>query len=779
MRRPGMITVRNHIFPTLLLLGFWAAPASVRSQTLFNDRTSSGVSVTHTGAVVTWDDRFGTGAAWLDFDRDGDLDLYMTQRVGGNHLFQNNGDGTFTDVAAAYGADDADHDGAAVAVADFNNDGWPDLYLANGDEDVLLRNDGGTGFTNIFDTAFLIPLDQRGVTASWGDYDEDGFLDLYIAHHKHILDKDLDHHDYLFRNNGDETFTDVSYLMGAEDLDGFGFTGGWTDFDEDGDLDLFLVNDCLHGALPNKFFRNDGGASWDQWLFTEISVEVGADQCVNGMGLALGDYNRDGWIDYYFTNNGASVLLKNTGGQFDDATVEAGVYDYAVDETGHYWQTWGANFVDVNLDGWEDLFVAAGTLFDPITENPQPNQFWRNDGDGTFTNFSDTSGVDDPNLGRTSVYGDYDADGDPDIFLVNYAGKSHLYENLNQSGFHWLIIDLEGVVSNRDGVGAKVRVRTPDLVERKVEVYSGSSLGGGDDLAAYFGLGSNVTLDEVEIEWPSGIVQVLSGAPVDQRMRIVEEGVRVQVKPHTWPIVIPHAGGEFTYDLTVTNHTSETQTLDIWLHIAGPNGISLTLGPVYRTLGVGEMVDLTATQKVPATAPAGAYTFEALSGNFPLVTQSDRITFSKEAAAGPDRKAGEGAEGWGSTFEAAVASAKKRTWTRTAASRTGARLGAKPLAGAAAETPSDFALEENYPNPFNPTTTITYRLGEAADVTLGVYDVLGRRVRTLATGARAAGTHRVAWDGHDAAGAAVPSGLYFYRLDAGPFSQTRAMMLLK
>ncbi|WP_456426599.1 FG-GAP-like repeat-containing protein [Rhodocaloribacter sp.] len=762
-----------------LAMVLFLLPSPGMAQTLFMDQTGAGINVLHSGSEVIDDDQFGTGAAWFDFDFDGDLDLYMTERVGANHLFRNNSDGTFTDVAAEYGAEDAEHDGAGVAIADFNNDGWPDIYLANADNDVLLRNDGGAGFTDITATAFTAVLEQRGTTASWGDYDGDGFLDLYVANHKHVLDRALDHHDFLFHNNGDETFTNVSYLLGLNNLDGFGFIGGWTDFDEDDDLDIFVVNDCLHDSLPNKFYRNDGGIDWERWIFTEVSVEVGAGQCENGMGLARGDYNRDGWIDYYFTNNGASVLLKNTGGALVKATIEAGLYDYAVDETGHHWQTWGANFFDVNLDGWVDLFVAAGTLNDPIEENPQPNQLWRNNGDGTFTNYSDISGVNDPNIGRSSVYADYDGDGDPDLFLVNYGGEAHLYQNMNESGYHWLIVDLVGVASNRDGIGAQLRLRTPDFVEQKVEVQGGSSLGGGDDVAAYFGLGENTAIDELEIRWPSGIVQILDNAPVDQRVRIVEEGVRVVVTPSEWPVEIPATGGEFDYDLAVTNHTSETQDLDVWLHIAGPNGISLTLGPVYRTLSPGETVNVRATQKVPITAPAGTYTFEGLSGNFPLGTQSDRFEFTKASREGSERAGAEDEDAWTSTFEAAFASAETRVWTRAAALRPGTTLRANPLAGPEAETPSGFALGENYPNPFNPTTTITYRLGARTDVMLAVYDVLGRRVRTLATGVRTAGTHRVAWDGRNDAGAAVPSGMYFYRLDAGAFSRSRAMMLVK
>ncbi len=755
-RKSGQEFFRCGLFIGLLCL---STPAW--AQSLFSEvAVEAGVYFEHDGLLVDDWDTIGAGAAWLDFDMDGDLDLYVTQRQSANLLFQNDGAGHFTEVAALYGVEDATHDGSGVAVADFNNDGWPDLYLANANEDVLFRNDGGTGFTDITATAFAGAVySARGMSASWGDYDGDGFLDLYVANHMSLagVDSGLDHYDRLFHNNGDETFTEVSNLLGKSELNGYAFITGWTDYDDDGDLDLFVINDCILGkdpnALPNKLFRNDGGIDWQNWVFAEVSVEVGADQCENGMGLATGDYNRDGLLDYFFTNNYEPVLLKNLGASFMDATAEAGVNQRNVPGTGEHRQTWGANFVDFNLDGLTDLFIASGSLHPPVADNPQPNLLYLNNGDGTFTDISEGSGIDDDERGRSSVHADYDGDGDVDLFLVNYGGPSRLFRNENTSGNHWLIVDLEGRVSNRDGVGAKVKVKTLDGVEQVQELHSGSSLGGGDDLALHFGLGDNFIVESMTVEWPSGIVQTIQFGGVDQRFKIVEAGMRVTVTPTEWPLKIPAEGGSFTYTVRLGNYTNTSQTVDVWTILTGPNDVSITRGPVARTLDPDEVTELTITQNVPASAPSGTYTLTGYSGAYSVGDQSARFSFTKVAA-----KAGGAAviDDWDATFDGAqVAGAKGEDLPRT------------------------FALEQNYPNPFNPTTSIAYEVSVPGRVTVAVYDVLGRRVRTLAQGPHEAGTYRVTWDGRDASGAPVASGVYLYRMTAGAFVQTRAMMLLK
>ena len=490
---------------------------------------SVGIDVTHDGASVA-DMGMGNGAAWFDYDNDGDLDLYYTMRTGANMLFRNDG-GSFTDVAASAGVADASHDGSGVAVADYNNDGCKDLYLANSDEDVFFENDCDGTFTDITAGSGLEASgERRGTSASWGDYDEDGFVDLYVSHHNpvdgsSVPDDKTKAQDYLFHNNGDGTFTDVSDDLLGDDREKASFIGSWTDYDNDGDLDIYLIKDCpFDAAGPMRLWRNDGGTNGvTDWTFTEVSGSVNAEWCQNGMGIAVGDYDRNGFMDYYYTDNGSTpgsvhperagtILLKNNGGSFSDETDAAGVASTNF--------SWGANFFDYDLDGWQDLYMAGGSLnnFDPIE-----SQLWNNDGNGsTFTNVSVAQGMADPGRSKTSVIADYDQDGDPDLFLVNYAGAAKLYRNDNGGGNNWLIVDLIGTDSNRDGIGARLELTSAGGTQY-FEIHSGSSLGGGDDVAAYFGLGSDGTVTSLEITWPSGTVQTLTNVGVNQRLSVTED----------------------------------------------------------------------------------------------------------------------------------------------------------------------------------------------------------------------------------------------------------------
>ena len=500
---------------------------------LFTDVSAeAGVAMTHDGALfpVVGDPRKGTGAAWFDYDMDGDLDLYTTLRTQANKLWSNNGDGTFTDMAAAAGVGNPTGDGSGVVVADYNNDGCKDLFLANGNEDVLYENNCDGTFSDVTVAAGLdITQQHRASSASWGDYDNDGFVDLYISNHTAVSGSTfpgVNGEDYIFHNNGDGTFTDVSDMLMGVDRQGRSFIGGFTDFDKDGDLDIFKVNDCpTSNTDPTEFFRNDGGTNGlTDWTFTEISSSIGADWCQQGMGLAMGDYDRDLDTDLFFTDNGntsptsanvraGSVFLRNDGGTYSDQSDFNG--------TANEQLSWGANFFDYDLDGWLDLYMAAGGMLDDQTF--MPSILWENDGDGTFSDVSANSGgLDTGERTRTSAFGDYDGDGDPDMFLVNYEGAMQLFRNNNSNGHNWVIIDLEGVTSNRDGIGAKVEVSTPDGVTQYHEVRSGSSLGAGDDIGAYFGLAMNGSISNVKITWPSGTVQTETGIGINQRVLITE-----------------------------------------------------------------------------------------------------------------------------------------------------------------------------------------------------------------------------------------------------------------
>jgi hypothetical protein len=520
----------------------------------FTDVTvEAGLNPTHRAAADAMRMGIGTGAAWFDYDRDGDLDLYLTQGEGPNALYRNNGDATFTDVAEALGAADAAHAGAGVAVADYDNDGWPDLYLANSDADVLLQNQGGSGFTDAT-AAGELPADERarGTSASWGDYDQDGFVDLYVTNHMDLRGLSYSSQDRLYHNNGDGTFADASTLLGLDRLNGYGFIGAWTDYDYDGDADLLLVNDCPFGEAgryqPTYLFRNDGGPGPLAWIFTEVSARTGADHCRHGMGLAAGDYNRDGRADYFYTNIGRrTTLLTNHGDQFTERAEEAGVlvgYDPRT-PGGPFLGTfsWGASFFDYDRDGWQDLFVAAGTLSLDVAgaTDPQPNVLFHNDGaeagqEPTFTDVSAMSGLDLPERSRTSITGDYDNDGDLDLLVVSVGESVRLYRNDTDNGRHYLTVTLEGRASNRDGIGAWLTLTTPDGAEQHAEVRSGSSLGGEDARSVFFGLGEHATIASLRVRWPSGREQTLTGLVADQPVEVVEPETTTAFEKDAVPI---------------------------------------------------------------------------------------------------------------------------------------------------------------------------------------------------------------------------------------------------
>ncbi|MFY0653516.1 MAG: VCBS repeat-containing protein [Cyclobacteriaceae bacterium] len=551
---------------------------SGQSQNLFeNVASANNVNIDHHIAdnTVDVDEVIGTGAAWFDMDGDGDLDLYVTQRVGRNFLFRNNriGSGTenFTDVTSGDALDEQ-HDGAGVAVADYDNDGDQDIYLANSDGDVLLQNDGTGVFTDI--TAIAFPESTgtfqpgRGTTASWGDINNDGWLDLYVGNYASLnFNINISRKDGFYlnngSNNGEVTFSDISNkLDGDNDGDGvvdntaYSFGAIFTDFDNDGDLDLYNINDCPFGPEDNKLWRNDGDLS-----FTEVSTDVGprvggktpgnggfeaVSDCQSAMGIAVGDPDRNGLMDYYFTNitelGQSMVFLVNDGQQLNNLTKVSGLFEPSLPDSNEPWITWAPIFIDYDLDGWQDLAMTAGNL---ELNGQQPNILYKNTGISSFgtakferLDFSRT-GIEELNEdSRTLSLGDYDMDGDPDLYMVNFGGEARLYKNTNANGFNWMIVEAEGAgppLTNKNGIGCRVKTYEQSG-NQSYEIRSGSGLGSGDDIAAYFGLGGNNQIG-IEISWPSGIIQRMDNVSSNQRIRFREPDTYVYLEMEDNPLV--------------------------------------------------------------------------------------------------------------------------------------------------------------------------------------------------------------------------------------------------
>ena len=489
----------------------------------------------------------------FDFDSDTLHDIYVTSNNGPNALYRNNGDGTFSDVAAAARVDDKGGGTAnGACAADYDNDGDPDLYVAHFGPSRFYRNNGDGTFANVTSRALgNVKRLERTTGCAWGDYDRDGFVDLVVVNHTRISanvdifgvpvnlvrqNPDfLELHDplILYHNSGDGTFEDRSALLGDTtsptlsgplgNMWGSGFQPGWLDYDNDGDADLYVVNDLGDQLHPNVLWRNDGPGSNGDWTFTDVSESSGAGIEMFGMGLAVGDYDLDGLLDLFVTNIGQNILLDNGGADlgFEIASVEARTGAASTPDGQRV--AWGTFFFDYDNDLDEDLYLVSGFLNAQNIENPvdQPNVLLKNNGDGTFTDVSKGSGTNDPRVGRGGAYLDYDNDGCLDIFVSNLRQKAKLMRNVCDTGHSWLEVDLEGTVSNRDGIGTRVSVVTQgkELIR---EVAAGSSQIGQNMLTLHFGIGRTLYADSVTVYWPSGKVQVFEDVESNQRVTITE-----------------------------------------------------------------------------------------------------------------------------------------------------------------------------------------------------------------------------------------------------------------
>lgn len=501
------------------------APSS-SGGTIFADVTTQA----QIGATRAGQDRM-TGQAWGDYDQDGWDDLYVTDPAGPNILYRNQGNGTFgiSPLAATVALINTQSSGAVFA--DYDNDGFPDLYvLRRNTPNVLFHNDAGKGFTDVSEqTGVANPYD--GKTASWGDYDNDGFLDLYVANWSCYPDcgrPTEGDRDSLYHNNGDGTFTDVSRILGSK-TGGAGFVASFVDYDNDGDLDIYLVNDEFINPIGNALWRNDGPncpqfEQFGSWCFTEVSKDANANTKLMGMGLAVADYDSNGYFDFFFTNAGPMVMLENQGnGTFTDVGALAGV-----DMSG-YGTGWGTVSLDYDNDGYRDLYVG---LTETTPERQLINPLYHNQGNGTFEDMTAQSGMvsDQRTLGVATA--DFDGDGWVDFVIGNYEQGYKLYRNQmgSDSSNGRVAFTLRGGGPvNRDAVGTRVTLTTSDGHVQVQEVQIGASLGSGNTTTLYFGLGQQ-TVQILEIRWPDGTTQTYSDVPADMHYTLAYDGTTQPVQ---------------------------------------------------------------------------------------------------------------------------------------------------------------------------------------------------------------------------------------------------------
>ncbi len=536
------------LFPALLI-----PVQELMAQTAFTEMAAQvGIDHFHLSA-----DLMGGGVAVFDYNNDGWEDIWIT---GGNDrdvLYENDGDGTFTEVGDQAGLlVTASIHTKAVVTGDINNDGWRDVFLAtrDGSPNLLLLNNGDGTFDDIANFAGMGDDIAWSMAAAMADFNNDGWLDIYVGNYvetfEYIIDPQTNQTigyahtgqpNFLYLNNGDLTFTEVGGTSGTAD-EGTALAVMASDFSDDGLTDLLVANDYGEWVLPNGAFRNGGG------VFTNENQSNGMDIGIYAMGIAAGDMDQDGDLDYYFTNLGRNVLMENVDGVFQDVATGAGVENtYAGD---NFTVGWGTAFLDVDNDSDLDLFVANG--FIPAlgfnqTEVLNPDKLFLNNAwpQGELLSFTDIStgaGLGDTGFARGFAHGDFDKDGDQDLVVVRVSGTSDpslahkvlFYRNDLADGGNWLDVKLEGTVSNRDAFGAKVKISVGGRSWLH-EVASGSSHASQNTSIAHFGLGNAETVDSLVILWPMGGRQTLTDILPNQIRYVQEDTSLVTAASEAFP----------------------------------------------------------------------------------------------------------------------------------------------------------------------------------------------------------------------------------------------------
>ena len=580
-------------------------------------------------AEITWaaspsgTRRIGAGAAWFDADGDGWVDLLLASEGGSPTLFRNDADGTFTDVTAGSGIPilTADDLLSAAAAADYDNDGDTDLYLYYDGPNQLFANNGDGTFVDVTDTAGVAGLPMWTTAAAFGDYDNDGHLDLYVGNY--IQEKMFpDHTPYpnvLYRNNGDGTFTDVTVATGTAGA-GTTLAAVWSDWDRDGDADLWVCNDFGSTIEPNRLYDNDGSGG-----FTEIGASVNADLEIYCMGIAVGDYDRDDDLDYYFTNLGRNVLLRNDGASFSDVTTAAGV-ELATDAcfTDLFATSWGTAFHDLDSDGWLDLYVSNGHIPAAVEiDNPEKitNRLFRNRGDGSFADISHTAAIDEDSVGRGVAFADYDQDGDIDFVQVNVDGAI-LYRNDSPAPGGYILLEPEGRLSNRDGLGLRVTAGTQLREVASQHGYQASS-----QRAVHLGLGTATESSTIQFEWPSGVVHQWLYVPTGTRARVVEpEATITSVTAFSAFDPVP-VGAPVQVGVMMANYTSSALTVEVTATLRVPGLTPVSGAPD----SAGVLPSSTSSAWVSVTVPAGV-TAPTVAEVVATVTDAAGTRFERSAS---------------------------------------------------------------------------------------------------------------------------------------------------
>ncbi len=725
---------------------------------------------------------------WIDTDKDGDLDLFISNgpaAKANNFLYMNNGDGTFTkNTTASVVNDPGSYDGSTWA--DFDNDGHIDVYTATwyGQTNSLHRQYGGD-FQKVIHGD--IATDKTySETASWGDYDNDGDVDLYLANSA------VNKANILYTNNGNGTFSKVvtgpivSYEATSRSVD-------WFDYDNDNDLDLFVANE---GGENNLLFRNDGNG-----VFVRITAGAVVTDGGDSFGSSVGDIDNDGDMDIFVTNHGntASFLYRNNG----NSTFTRIMTGTAATRTGY---AVGSAFGDLDNDGDLDLMVAnafAGT-------SAVPNSLYLNDGTGIFSAID--TGIVSTDVGWSYgvAFGDYDRDGDLDIATANCFGANQnnaLYRNMG-NGNAWLTVKANGTVSNKSAIGAVIRVKATINGSSvwQYRMIAGQSGYCGQNLEAHFGLRDATIIDSLVVRFPSGITVVRTNVAVRQ-VQTVDEPVPAGYLRGSW--IADTLQGRVPLTVQFTNTSVADAGLSVqWQWDVNGDGVNdaatkdasftYAAADTYSVRLIASNGTTTDTLRSkdavlvlrPITSPVFLSAIPFV--NDTTIAKNGKVQFSVNVLDTSDSPV---TYSWSrnSTVQASVTNTYQYTSvailpaprvdtfrvTVSNAFRTVQKLWLVRVANTTVSVGEEplvpqYRLAQNYPNPFNPSTTIAFQVPQAMRVSLKLFDSIGREIRTLADRTFEAGDHAV-----DVDMSGMTSGVYLYRMTSGAFVETRKMIVTK
>ncbi|HSD64172.1 MAG TPA: FG-GAP-like repeat-containing protein [Ignavibacteriaceae bacterium] len=668
---------------TAVFLFWFLGPLLIFGQT-FTKVTDPGNPIVTTNLDVNY-----SGAAWVDYDNDGDMDLYTTKRF----LFRNDGNGNFTLLTTQIGTHMQQQLGNGCSWGDYDNDGDIDIAIA-GKSTLIYKNDGLDLFNTVDEAPLSINADHRGWTCSWGDYDNDGFLDLIITHPSGFLGSP-EQPCLLLKNNGDGRFTNITGYYFTDNIAPY-TVATWYDFDQDGDIDLFIASGPANGSGHRDYLYRNMLMETDTVNFVRIDDLVIGTDLQDGQVWNFIDYDNDGDYDAFITNYGGAIdhFYRNDNGTYvsvSNAMTVAGQ---------HLANTWA----DVDNDGDPDVAITGegGT------------SFYRND-DGVFNNISTAFTLSGSPRGAT--FGDYDNDGDMDLFVSGSGDTKGLFRNDNTNGNHWIEINCSGTISNWSAIGTRIKTKAVingNPVWQLRDISGQNSFNSQNSLRVHFGLKDAVLVDSLVILWPSGQSAVYTNLTADDI--------------YTFREIIPSGflRCNFSADRISGNDSLTVHFTDL--------SLTDTAKPVISWMwDFNNDGTIDATEKNPEwtyTVP-GTYTVKLSISNSTSTLSRTRLDY----------------------------------------------ITINPLTGIPSEETDiaeKFALYQNFPNPFNPSTSIRYIVGKGQVVSVKVYDVLGKEIAQLVNEYKTPGTYQVKFDGSK-----FPSGLYFYRYYAEGFNEVRKMVLLK